>query len=270
LLAVSLVLIATSAVVFGVGAFRSRSHPADTTAEATRFAVSAEGIATAALVSAGVFAGGAIVGARLQARDFRTQLRLRPTHASVAGVVSTIVGMVGLSLASGAASDLLGGRGRGTMGVIAHSLEHPTPGRLLISIATIAIAPGVAEETFFRGFIQTRLTSRWGRWPSIGVTALGFGLVHFDLVQGLVAFVAGLFLGWVVERFGGIRPSIGAHACNNTAFVVLASFGSDAEGTRTNDVVAIAAGLVAWLGATLLIQSRFAVTGNATARSLRE
>ncbi|HXN30349.1 MAG TPA: CPBP family intramembrane glutamic endopeptidase [Polyangiaceae bacterium] len=223
---------------------------------------------TAAFVSSAVLASVALVAARLETRDVRARLRLAPTRASAAGLVATIVGMAGLSLASGAAVDLLGGRGRGAMGAVAHALEQPTPGRLLMAIATIAIAPGAAEETFFRGLVQTSLTSRWGRWPSIPITALGFGLMHFDLIQGLVAFIAGLFLGWVADRFGGIRPSMAAHACNNSAFVVLASFGSAAEGTRGGDLAAIAAGLVSWIGATALIRSRFAVRESTP--SLRE
>ncbi len=268
MVAVSLVLVATTLVVLGVGSIRARNAPSRATAEATAFAVSAPGIMTAALVSSLVLGSVALVAARAQTHDVRARLRLGPTRASGAGVTATIVGMAGLSLASGAASELLGGRERGAMGLIAHSLEHPTPGRLLIAIATIAIAPGVAEESFFRGLLQTRLTARWGRRASIPVTALGFGLMHFDLVQGVVAFVAGLFLGWVAERFDGIRPGIAAHACNNTAFVVLASFGSATESARDVDLSVVAAGLAAWVGATALIRSRFAVRDGAP--SLRQ
>jgi membrane protease YdiL (CAAX protease family) len=257
--AVPLVLSTTTAVVFGVAALRAGKETSRITTEATRFSVSAPGIMTAALISSGVLAAVAVAAAWLQDRHVSARLRIGPTRASAAGLIATVVGMVGLSMASGAATDLLGGRGRGTMGVIAHAFAQPTPLRLLIAIATIAIAPGAAEETFFRGLIQTKLTSRWGRWPSIYITALGFGLMHLDLIQGLVAFIAGLFLGWAVERFGGIRPSIAAHASNNAAFVVLASFGSATEGSRSSDLVVLAFGLIAWLLATATIRSHFAL-----------
>ena len=257
--AVSLVLVVTTLVVSCVGWLRSGNDPSRTATEATQFALSAAGIMTAAGVSSGVLAAVALVTARLQTRDVLVRLRLAPTRASAAGLVATIVGMAGLSLACGAASDLLGERGQGAMGMISHALERPTPGRLMVAIATIAIAPGVAEEMFFRGMVQTTLTSRAGRWPSIIVTALGFGLMHLDPRQGVVAFVAGLFLGWVSERFGGIRPSMAAHICNNGAFVLLASFGSETDSTKGGDLVVIAGGLIAWAAATTLVRSRFAV-----------
>jgi len=47
----------------------------------------------------------------------------------------------------------------------------------------MAAAPGVTEELFFRGFVQVRLVERLGGLAGIAVTALLFGLLHFDLVQ---------------------------------------------------------------------------------------
>lgn len=258
--AVSLVVVATSAVVFGVASVRSRNQPGRISDEAVQFAVSAPGIMTAALVSAGVLASVAFAVARLETREVRARLRLGRTRASVAGLIAAIAGLVGLSLACGAVDDLLGWGGRGTMGAIAHALDRLSPGGFAMAVATIAIAPGAAEETFFRGLIQTGLGARLGRWPSILVTAFGFALMHFDLAQGLVAFVAGVFLGWVSERLGGIRASIAAHACNNAAFVALASFGAAANGAgRGGDLAVIATGLIAWTCATALLRSNLAL-----------
>ncbi|MGA7123716.1 MAG: CPBP family intramembrane glutamic endopeptidase [Polyangiaceae bacterium] len=253
-------VLATSVVVLGVAAVRSRSKPGRIPDDAVQFAVSAPGIMTAALVSAGVLATVAFAAARLETREVRARLRLGSTRASAMGIVAGVIGMVGLSLACGGVNDLVGWGGRGTMGAIARALEELSPGGIAVAIATIAIAPGAAEETFFRGLVQTGLTARLGRWPSIFLTAFGFGLMHFDLVQGFVAFVAGVFLGWVSERLGGVRASIAAHVCNNAAFVALASFGAAANGTsRGGDVVVIAAGLIAWTGATALLRSNFAL-----------
>ena len=253
-------MVATTAVVFGVAFVRSRHHPAaQVAAEAMQFAISAPGIMAAALVSSGVLTMVAFVAARLQSRDVVARLRLGPARASVAGTAAAVVAMSGLMLATGAVIDLFGLRGHSNIGTIASALARPGPGQFVVALATIAIAPGVAEETFFRGLIQTGLALRWGRWPSIVCTALGFGLMHFDLAQGLAAFVAGLFLGWLVERVGGIRPSIAAHTCNNAAFVMLASFGSGDAGTRSGNVVLLVVGLIAWIGATSLLRSRFAL-----------
>jgi membrane protease YdiL (CAAX protease family) len=198
--AVALVYVATTALVLGVALSRGGRRPAQVADDAMQFALSAPGVTACAFVSAGMLAMVTVVAARWQGRDIRALLRLAPTPASVLGLVAAVFGMAGLSLASGAAGDLLGMRGHGAMGAIAHALERPTPAKFVIALATIAIAPAVAEEAFFRGLIQTRLAARWGRWPAIVATSLGFGLIHLDLVQGSVACIAGLFLGWVVER----------------------------------------------------------------------
>lgn len=252
-------LFASVVLVFGVALSRSGGSRERLTIEATLFALSPPGIMTSAVVSAGALAIVALVGARVLAGGVRAGLRLGPTRATARGIVAAVVGMIGLSVASGAATDLVGARESGTMELIAHALARPTPGRLLLALATIAIAPAVAEEAFFRGLIQTRLTSRWRRWPSIAATALGFALIHFDLAQGAVALVAGLYLGGLVERFGGIRPSIAAHACNNGAFVVIASFASSDPASRTTDLWSIAAGTCVWAACALVVRSRFAV-----------
>lgn len=250
---------------------RSGGHAvtvASLTEDATQFALSAPGIMACALVSASMLATVTVVAARLQGRNIASSLHLAATPASVLGVAAAIVGMMGLSLATGAVADLLGLRGLGTMAAIARALERPPPARLLIAILTIAIAPAVAEECLFRGLIQTRLAARWGRWPSILITAVGFGVVHLDLVQGSVAMVAGIFLGWIADRFGGIRPAIAAHAFNNAAFVVLAALGATGDVTRMGEFILIAVGSMVWVLAVAVLRSRLAL--RADARSVRE
>jgi len=259
LVAIALVFLATTAVVAGVALARSAERGALFSDEATRFAFSAPGIMAAALVSSVVFVAVALGTARLQTPDVRGRLRLGPTRATATGFVATVLAMAGLSAASGAAADLCGGRGHGTMDVIARALEHQTAGRLVAAILTVAVAPGIAEEIFFRGLIQTQLAARWGPLPSILASATCFGLIHFDVVQGSVAFVSGLFLGWVVERFEGIRPSIAAHACNNAAFVLLASTGAGAAVSRAVAFEAGGVGLAVWAVGTAMVWSRFAI-----------
>jgi membrane protease YdiL (CAAX protease family) len=232
--------------------------PGEVKDEATRFALSPAGIMAGALLSASVLAIVSLVSARLETRDLRGRLRLGPSRASAAGVVAAVLGMAGLSLASGGLTDLIGLGGRGTMGTIARALERATPVQLAMAVVTIAIAPGVAEEIFFRGFVQTELAVRWRRWPAIVVTALGFGLIHLDFIQGATAFVAGLFLGWIAERFRGIRPTMAAHAFNNAAFIVLASFGHDDE-TRSGSAAAVAIGGLVWIASTAVLRLRLAI-----------
>jgi uncharacterized protein len=268
--AVVLLYAATTALVFGIAISRVGPHPAELAEEAMRFALSASGIMLCAFLSATVLATVAIGCARLEKAPVCKRLRTVPSQASVAGVIFAVFGMIGLSLASAAICDLAGVHGHGPVAAIAHALRGPTPTRLVLALLTIAIAPGMAEELFFRGLVQTRLVSRWGRWPSIFATACGFGLVHLDLLQGTVALVAGLFLGWVVEVFNGIRPAVAAHTVNNAAFVAIASFGSTKDQTRFESVLIALVGLAVAGGSIAALRSPLAIRGDARSPPWRQ
>ena len=83
----------------------------------------------------------------------------------------------------------------------------------------------VPEELFFRGWLQNLLERRLGRWPALGVTAVLFGLshfnkraLHFNWRYVLLAAIAGVFYGraWRQERRVG--ASAITHACVDTVW----------------------------------------------------
>ena len=85
-------------------------------------------------------------------------------------------------------------------------------------VALGLMAP-IAEELVFRGAIQRVLQEALGkrnRWIAIVVPALIFGIIHFNLVQGIHAFVIGLLLGWIYSSTGSILPGFVLHWVNNT------------------------------------------------------
>jgi membrane protease YdiL (CAAX protease family) len=151
-----------------------------------------------------------------------------------------MVGTAGLSLACGSAAQLVRIGEGNVMHALAESLQHASPSTYLAAVASIGLVPALGEESFFRGLMQTRLAERWPRWVAIATSAAAFGLLHLDPVQGTLAFAVGLYLGWLAERFGGIRPGIAAHAANNVLFVTLACFGSPeaADGGSTRGAAA--------------------------------
>lgn len=263
-----IVLVATAVLVLGVAVTRTHGAGIEAlTDAAVHFALSAPGILSAASVSGGTFLGVAIVTAALLGKDVAAQLRVGPSRATPLGLVAAVVGTSALSFAAGAASDLLGFRqSGGTMEEIASSLSHARPLVFVLAVLLLGVGPGVAEETFFRGLVQTRFTARLGRWPGIVLTALLFGLIHLDRVQSPLAFLLGLYLGWTVERLGGIRPSMLAHAVNNALFVAAAclSDGSEQKNGPREDALAIGAGLLVLSLATALLRSRLSVRPAAT------
>jgi membrane protease YdiL (CAAX protease family) len=96
---------------------------------------------------------------------------------------------------------------------------------LVLAVVVLGLLAGTAEELFFRGFVQTRLRQRWGpRW-AVAVTALVFGAFHCDPWHSPTAAILGVYLGWLAERTGSLRPSIVAHVVNNALYVPMVVFG---------------------------------------------
>src|SRR5579862_3595663 len=85
----------------------------------------------------------------------------------------------------------------------------PSPGRFLLSWISIFAFIAILEETFFRGWVQNLLERRIGRTWSLIVTAVLFGLshfnkgaTHFNWRYVLLATLAGIFYGraWRCEH----------------------------------------------------------------------
>jgi membrane protease YdiL (CAAX protease family) len=231
--------------------------------ELLRFATSAGHVVAVAATNGALLLLVALVAARLQG-DVRSRLRIGPSRASAAGVVAASVGTVGLSIAGGALSELLGVGHEGVQEMVETALRGADPAMFAAALGAIALAPGIGEETFFRGLRQTRRVASLGRWPAIGIASLAFGLLHLDKVQTPLVFVIGLFLGWCAERLDGIRPTIVAHATNNAVFILLATVGSRASAQRGVQVAAGASGVLVCLLCAAVLRTGVAIKGRAS------
>lgn len=94
---------------------------------------------------------------------------------------------------------------------------------LVLGLLVVLIAP-VVEELFFRGLLQRTL----GQWvpplAAVGLSAVVFGITHFQPLQllGLVAF--GCVLGFLAQRSGRLGPSLIAHMSFNASSVLVIVF----------------------------------------------
>jgi membrane protease YdiL (CAAX protease family) len=142
--------------------------------------------------------------------------------------------------------------GFGTHGLFSQLFREATPAQLVVAVLVIAVAAGTVEEILFRGYVQTRLSRRWGPGPAVIVTSLLFGAAHFDPVQGTAAVFLGLYLGAITEWAGSIRPAIFCHIVNNlfgTLLPTLLQIPDRAEvqvGSATVALLGLAA-LLPWL-----------------------
>lgn len=79
----------------------------------------------------------------------------------------------------------------------------------------LTIPPGLCEETFFRGFVQRRLSGRWPALLAIGLPALVFAWSHAGTYNAVAVLPVGLWFGYVTWTTRSVWPAIFCHAFNN-------------------------------------------------------
>lgn len=116
-----------------------------------------------------------------------------------------------------------------TSGFVRWQPEWPQLG--LWFLANNLIFTAIAEEVFFRGFIQKNISEylvKHSLSPFMGVVvaSLLFGLAHYagGIIYVGLASVAGFFYGWVYHRSGSIEMAILSHWLLNTCHFVLFSY----------------------------------------------
>ena len=157
------------------------------------------------------------------------RLRLNRSSLSPLGYIIAPIGGLAVSFLFGALVSLFKIPQGGTLKVLTDSIRHLSPVELIFAILVIGVAPGFAEEFIFRGYIQTRLVKRWGRWVGIVITAVLFGIMHMDLLQGTFVVGFGLYIGYIAEKAGSIRPTMVCHAVNNSIQVLIGRFAAASD-----------------------------------------
>lgn len=92
---------------------------------------------------------------------------------------------------------------------------------------TAIISAPILEELLCRGVLLEVMNKRWGLKTSILISALFFGLLHFDPANATVATIAGLIFGVLYLRTSSIYATIIIHALNNAIAFALISFGAE-------------------------------------------
>ena len=92
---------------------------------------------------------------------------------------------------------------------------------VLVVIQTVVLAP-LSEELLFRGILFRRLESYIdGFWLPALISSAIFGLYHFNLVQGIFAFLFGILLCAVYVKIRNLTAVIVLHIGGNLISVVL-------------------------------------------------
>lgn len=85
----------------------------------------------------------------------------------------------------------------------------------IVILASVILAP-IGEEVLFRG-ITLRLAKNAGMnfFMANMIQAICFGIAHLNVVQGIYAFVMGLILGYIYEKYNSLYVPILLHALIN-------------------------------------------------------
>lgn len=94
-------------------------------------------------------------------------------------------------------------------------------GNLIIQILAVGIAAPIIEELLFRGLFYKRITEITSRKIAGFLSALFFGIYHFNIAQGIYAFFIGLLFVYVYEKFHTIKAPILFHIIANMTSILL-------------------------------------------------
>jgi membrane protease YdiL (CAAX protease family) len=183
---------------------------------AERFAIQSLGIEI-------FLAAVALAAASLSRRPLRARLGLGPSRIPLLQVALLAVGAIALSHALDGVLELTGLREHSAIASFDFTLAGARGGALAIALLGIGLAPGIAEELLFRGFVQRGLEARLGPAAAIVLAAALFGAFHADLVYAVSAGVLGLYLGLAAQLAGSTRAAIACHAVNNLLAVAQAA-----------------------------------------------
>ena len=92
----------------------------------------------------------------------------------------------------------------------------------LAGVTAVTIAAPVAEEWLFRGLLLRRWSEKWGITSGVVGSSLVFGVLHADIVG---AFLFGVAMCAMYERYRSLWPAIAVHAANNVLVTILAVAG---------------------------------------------
>lgn len=95
----------------------------------------------------------------------------------------------------------------------------------VLSILYTCVVGPITEELFYRGFVLkafSRVSQRFG----IIISALFFGLSHGNIAQFVLAFIVGIFMGYIDIKHNSVLPSIIAHIAVNSLATLSAFAGN--------------------------------------------
>jgi uncharacterized protein len=195
------------------------------------------------------------IATALSPEKYLDRLSLHASSFRGRDYVAAIFLTYGIATISGQLLSLFTDGDSATLKLIQDQMQRSSLGLFVLAAAIIAGLAPVAEELFFRGYLQTRLRKRWGSVVAIIISAAAFGLFHMDPIQSIFAAAMGLALGYVAERSGSIRPAIAGHVFNNLVAVLISrAVQAPEDAPKEGRWIGVGLGVAMALGGFLALQ----------------
>ncbi len=108
----------------------------------------------------------------------------------------------------------------GILGDYTSIKETYEAGSVWIQIIMLGIVTPIAEELLFRGIVYNRLKIYYDVTIAGYISAIIFGVVHFNLLQGIYAFIMGIIFAYVYQKSNNICAPMVIHVAANLVAVL--------------------------------------------------
>jgi membrane protease YdiL (CAAX protease family) len=182
------------------------------------------------------------------------RLRLLPGWETGPALAVMVIGLLALGQALDSLTIVIGLRESQAIVLIRRLLQSTAGPDLFGAVVVLGLIAGTAEEIFFRGYMQSRLREHWPPAAAVVAASTAFAVLHIDIsaVHIVLAFLLGLYLGYIVELTGSALPAITCHIANNVLYTLQTALGMTLPGHQANLIaaplaVAVFVGCVLWL-----------------------
>ncbi|MBK7874140.1 MAG: CPBP family intramembrane metalloprotease [Planctomycetes bacterium] len=219
--------IVTSAIVITVALLVMGGDLTEPQEGLTRLASSFLGVLLLLAPGQVTFLAAAIAPALLSARGFALRLALRRPAVPFGPVLLLVVGTLGVQGLIQLGSPLLGEPSDGVRRLMEILTSTSGVEAVLVALG-MSLIPGICEELFFRGYVQSRLMERFGPARGILLASVAFAAAHVDPQHAIAVFPLGLWIGAIAHVTRSTWPAIAAHVLNNLVGIAQVNLG-DAE-----------------------------------------
>ena len=147
---------------------------------------------------------------------------------------------------------------------IAHSFDDAAKAiygaDMWIQIVTAVLLGPIVEELIFRGLMYIRLKRMFGQGVAAFVTGLLFGIFHWNISQGIYAFLFSYAAIFIYEKYKNICAPIIMHIAAN-AISVLVSFMVKDYNNQSGATNSASKGSSNWLGLLIICIVSAAICG---------